>query len=220
VRSSPKVLFGLLLVGGLVLFVVSGGGRLFTEEGGLRSLVASFGETPAAIVYVTAFTVLGGLIVPGLVFSVAAPLVFPPWIAFGLSMLGGFGSCVVGFAAARYFARDWAQAHLPARLRNLDERLDRGGLGTTIAIRLGLYIIPPTHWAFGVSRIGWWSYLLGSTIGIVPWTLGATFGTTALVSWLGDQPVWVWIVLLSVVPLGMWWRNRSLRDEASAPGDA
>jgi uncharacterized membrane protein YdjX (TVP38/TMEM64 family) len=198
----------LALVGAFAAFWATGGFDALSREGGVRELVGS-GPT-AGVIYVVAFSVLGGLIVPGLVFTIAAPVVFHPWVAFGLSMLGGFGSCIVGFAAARYFAHDWAQQHLPAKLRDLDARLEGSGFVATLLVRLGLYIIPPTHWAFGISRIRWAPYLAASTIGIVPWTIGATFGTTALLHWMENQPPWVWIVLLAIVPLGIWWRSRSL----------
>src|SRR6187397_962555 len=57
--------------------------------------------------FVLAYTMLQPFGVPGTIFIVAAPLIWPWQIAFALSLLGTMSASVVGFSFARFVARDW-----------------------------------------------------------------------------------------------------------------
>jgi uncharacterized membrane protein YdjX (TVP38/TMEM64 family) len=67
--------------------------------------------------FILSYTVLQPFGVPGTVFIVAAPLIWPWQIAFALSMVGTMAASVVGFSFARFVARDWISARIPARFR-------------------------------------------------------------------------------------------------------
>nr|WP_276602772.1 hypothetical protein [Nannocystis pusilla] len=62
------------------------------------------------LAFVLAYTLLQPFGVPGTIFIVAAPLIWPWRTAFALSMLGTMGASVVGFSFARFVARDWVAA--------------------------------------------------------------------------------------------------------------
>ncbi|MFZ5443503.1 MAG: TVP38/TMEM64 family protein [Myxococcota bacterium] len=131
------------------------------------------------LAFVVAYTVLQPFGVPGTIFIVAAPLIWPWQTAFVLSMVGTMGASVVGFWFARFLARDWVSARIPQRLRRYDEALARRAFSTVVLLRLLLWMPQVLHWFFGVSRVPFWTHFWGSLLGYVPPLL--------VVSWLGGE---------------------------------
>src|SRR5688572_18949257 len=69
------------------------------------------------VAFVLTYTWLQPFGVPGTIFIVAAPLIWPWQTAFALSMVGTMAASVVGFVFARYVARDTIAKRIPANLR-------------------------------------------------------------------------------------------------------
>ncbi|MEZ5167198.1 MAG: hypothetical protein R2695_12195 [Acidimicrobiales bacterium] len=116
------VLIAVVLVGGA--FVVSGLGVRPRRRASRRS---SPNGALGPIVFVLAMWALQPAGVPGLVFMIPASVVWPLPLAMSLSWVGNMGASTIAFAMARWLARDWAQNHLPTRLRAWDDRLSDGG---------------------------------------------------------------------------------------------
>lgn len=131
------------------------------------------------LAFVIAYTVLQPFGVPGTVFIIAAPLIWPWQTAFALSMLGTMSASVVGFSFARFVAKDWVSARIPARFRAYGEALERNALQTVILLRLIFWMPQPLHFFLGVSKIKFWTHFWGSLIGYIPPLL--------LVSYLGGE---------------------------------
>ncbi len=129
------------------------------------------------LAFIVAYTVLQPFGVPGTIFIVAAPLIWPWKTAFALSMLGTMGASVVGFSFARFMAKDWVSARIPARLRKYDEALERSAFRTVVVLRLIFWMPQALHFFFGVSKVRFWTHFWGSFVGYVPPLL--------LVSYLG-----------------------------------
>jgi uncharacterized membrane protein YdjX (TVP38/TMEM64 family) len=86
------------------------------------------------------------------------------WVA---SLVGATGT----FLLVRYVARDYFQAALRgplARLRALDDRLERNGFRTVLVLRLVLFLAPPLNWALGATRVRAPHYIAGTALGVVP----------------------------------------------------
>ncbi|MDC0723492.1 TVP38/TMEM64 family protein [Nannocystis bainbridge] len=131
------------------------------------------------LAFILAYTVLQPFGVPGTIFIVAAPLIWPWRTAFALSMIGTMGASVVGFSFARFVAKDWVSKRIPARLRKYDESLDHAAFRTVVVLRLIFWMPQVLHAFLGVSRVGFWTHFWGSLIGYVPPLL--------LVSYLGSE---------------------------------
>jgi uncharacterized membrane protein YdjX (TVP38/TMEM64 family) len=131
------------------------------------------------LAFILAYTVLQPFGVPGTIFVVAAPLIWPWQTAFALSMIGTMCASVVGFSFARFVAKDWVSARIPARLRKYDESLARSAFQTVVVLRLILWMPQVLHSFFGVSKVGFWTHFWGSLVGYVPPLL--------LVSYLGGE---------------------------------
>lgn len=165
----------------LVLIVLAVAWRfgVFARVGEPRALAEALVEMRGwgHLAFIIAYTVLQPFGVPGTIFIVAAPLIWPWQTAFALSMVGTMSASVVGFSFARFVARDWVSARIPERFHKYDEALERSAFQTVVVLRLILWMPQVLHFFFGVSKVGFWTHFWGSLLGYVPPLL--------LVSYLG-----------------------------------
>jgi uncharacterized membrane protein YdjX (TVP38/TMEM64 family) len=130
------------------------------------------------------------------------------------------GASAVGFAFARFVARDWVAARLPKRLRAYDERLARSGLRTVIVLRLVFFLLPASHWLLGLSQVRFGEYMLGTLVGALPGIVLMTYLGGGLVAWLLEQPPPVWIGVAVVVGAVIVWRRVRGADSVAKTPDA
>jgi uncharacterized membrane protein YdjX (TVP38/TMEM64 family) len=179
---SQKTLIRLALVALVVLALVAAYHfGVFARLAEPRQLAREIVELGAwgYLAFVLAYTFLQPFGVPGTIFVVAAPLLWPWPIAFALSMIGTMAASVVGFSFARFVARDWVSARIPARLRRYDAALERHAFATVAVLRLLLWMPQALHFFLGVSKVSFWTHFWGSLVGYVP--------PLFLVSFLGAQ---------------------------------
>jgi len=196
VQAAAIIALGALLVAG----ATSGLLDAARDPERVRMLVEATGPLAPAL-FVTAFATLSPFGMPALFLILGAVLVWPIWLALLLSWAGAVGAGLVGFAFARFAARDWVEARLPQRLRHLDTRVGERPVSTTILIRLFFFLMPPAHWALGVSRIGALPHLIGTSIGMAPWVVLYTLGGSGLVALVLRGPLWVWLPVVALVLL-------------------
>ena len=190
----------------------------FGEPARLKRALVELGPWGYAA-FVAAYTTLQPFGVPGTVFIMAAPLIWPWPVAFALSMVGTMAASVVGFSFARFVARDWIAARIPARYRKYDEALGRHAFLTVFLLRLVFWMPPPLHAFFGVSHVGFWMHFWGSFAGyLLPLFLVSFFGET-LFDVMKDAPIGLWIglgVASVVVTAGVWLVRRRAARHAAA----
>jgi uncharacterized membrane protein YdjX (TVP38/TMEM64 family) len=189
--------------------LAASGAHEHLSPGRLRATLEGLGPA-GPLLFVVAFAVLEPLHVPGILFVLTAPLVWPLPAAFALSLAGATGAGIVGFVGARYLARDVVQRHLPASWRAWDDRLAAHGFRTVVAIRLLTFLAPAAHWGIGLSSVRFGPALAGTAVGLAPGLLLLTWLGEHVTGWLGELPVAVWIGLaaLAVAALGVrWWRR-------------
>lgn len=171
------------------------------------------------LAFVLAYTVLQPFGVPGTVFIVAAPLIWPWPVAFALSMVGTMSASVVGFAFARFIARDWVAARIPARLKKYDEALGRNSFQTVVVLRLILWMPQVLHSFFGVSKVGFWTHFWGSALGYVPPLLLVSYLGASMFDASGRMQPAAWPIMagllaasLAVAALARAWERRRLSE--------
>jgi uncharacterized membrane protein YdjX (TVP38/TMEM64 family) len=167
------------------------------------------------VAFLAAYAALQPFGIPGTVFVLAAALVWPWPVAFALSMIGTMAASSVGFTFARFIARDWVAARIPARFRRYDEALEREAFKTIAALRFVFWMPPLLHAFFGVSRVRFWAHFWGSFVGyLVPLFLMSYFGQR-LFDALSRAPIEAWIglgVAIGAVAVGVWaYRRRGSR---------
>ncbi|MFO0624939.1 MAG: hypothetical protein U0325_04925 [Polyangiales bacterium] len=129
-------LAALLLVAGLMLAAWRLGLLgAFSDPARARAAVLGMGAL-GQVGFVLAYAVLQPFGVPGTAFILAAALIWPWTAAFGLSMAGTMAASVLGFVFARFVARDWVAARVPARFHAWDDALARRGFATVFVLRL------------------------------------------------------------------------------------
>lgn len=172
--------------------------------------------------FVVAYAVLQPFGVPGTVFIMAAPLIWPWPVAFALSMAGTMAASVVGFSFARFVGRGWISTRIPARFQKYDDALSRRAFTTVFLLRLVFWMPPLLHAFFGVSKVRFTTHFWGSLAGYaLPLFLVSFFGQK-LFDMMKDTPAQVWIgvaVGVAVIALGAWMLRRRAARSRSADGE-
>lgn len=108
---------------------------------------------------------------PGIVLIAIGGVLFGGMMGFVLGWVGSLAGSICSFLIARYFIRESVQRTFISRfkpLQALDERLERKGFQTVLALRFVLFLAPPLNWTIGVSRVRFSHYVSGSALGIIP----------------------------------------------------
>lgn len=188
----PRLALVALVIVGLVAAERAGALDLVREPAELKRFLLAQGGW-GQLAFVVAYALFQPFGVPGTVFIMVAPLIWPWPEAFALSMAGTMAASVVGFSFARFVARDWIAARIPARFRRYDEALERRGFATVVTLRFIFWMPPALHAFFGVSRVPFWTHFWGSLVGyLVPLFLTAYFGERVF-------------HLLELIPAKAWW---------------
>lgn len=164
------------------------------------------------VAFILTYACLQPFGVPGTVFVMAAPLIWPWPVAFALSMVGTMAASSVGFGFARFVARDWIVGIIPARFKRYDEALERRAFPTVVVLRLIFWMPPLLHAFFGVSKVRFWTHFWGSLVGYVLPLLVMSYFGQRLFDALRRAPSGAWIGVAFValaIGLGVWRLRRT-----------
>ena len=177
-----KAVVGVAIVGGLIWAFTSFGLSEYVSLEKVRPMVESMGPYgPLAFVGLCIAGVL--LHMPEIVLIAIGGLVFGGLKGFVLGWAGSVAGSTASFLVARYFLRDAFRHTITSksrRLMSLDERLERHGFLTVLALRLVLFMAPPLNWAIGVTRVRFRDYFLGSAIGVIPCTAVTSYAAESV----------------------------------------
>ena len=174
--KMPRVLLAVLVVAGVLIAQRVGLLHAFSQPGELAKQLYAWGPL-GYLAFIVAYTLLQPFGVPGTVFIMAAPLIWPWPVAFALSMTGTMCASMVGFSFARFVARDWVAQRIPARFRRYDEALEARAFATVFTLRLLFWMPPLLHAFFGVSKVRFSTHFWGSLAGyVIPLFLVSYFG--------------------------------------------
>jgi uncharacterized membrane protein YdjX (TVP38/TMEM64 family) len=147
------------------------------------------------LAFVLAYAALQPFGVPGTVFVMAAPLIWPWPVAYALSMVGTMAASVIGFSFSRFVARDWIATKIPQRFRRYDEALERHAFRTVVLLRFIFWMPQLLHAFLGLSKVRFWTHFWGSLVGYaIPLLLLSYFGQK-LFDLMNNAPVEAWIAL-------------------------
>jgi uncharacterized membrane protein YdjX (TVP38/TMEM64 family) len=205
-RRNIKIAAVLAVVAGLVLAKWLGVFERLGDPARFAKALVDLGAW-GFMAFVVAYAMLQPFGVPGTVFIVAAPLIWPWPVAFALSMTGTMAASVVGFSFARFVARDWVTPRIPLRFRKYEDALDRRAFATVFLLRLVFWMPPLLHAFFGVSKVRPSTHFWGSLAGyVLPLFLVSFFGQR-LVDWYRSIPASTWVgvgIGVVAVALGAW----------------
>jgi uncharacterized membrane protein YdjX (TVP38/TMEM64 family) len=201
-RSLLKIAFA-AVVASMIAWIYASGAYQEIDPAMMRVWFRGAGAW-GAVLFIMAYACLQPFGVNGLVFLLSAPLIWSPIEAFLLNWAGTIGTGIFSFSGARFVARDWVQQRLPKRIRRFDDRLSTQGFRTVFLLRLVFYTAPTVQWALGVSRVAFAPFLVGTVLGVAPFTLMTTLLGVRVATWLEKHPVatWPWDRLWPVLILG------------------
>jgi uncharacterized membrane protein YdjX (TVP38/TMEM64 family) len=180
--------------------------RQFADPAGVKQALVGLGPW-GYLAFIAAYATLQPFGFPGSVFIWGAPLIWPWPVAFALSLTGTMAASVVGFLFARFIARDWVSARIPARFRRYDDALGRRAFATVFLLRLVFWMAPPLHAFFGVSSVRFSTHFWGSLAGyVLPMLLVSIFGERVFEVAVA-APLELWIGLgvgVATIGLGVW----------------
>ena len=209
---SLRIALVLVVIAGLVTAQRFGVFEQLGDRERLSQTIVGLGPW-GYLAFIVSFAAFQPFGIPGTVFVIAASLLWPWPIAFGLSMTGTMLSSVIGFSFARFVARDWLSSIVPARFRKYDDALARRAFTTVVLLRLVFWMQPLLHAFFGVSKVPFRTHFWGSFVGyLVPLFLVSYFGQK-LFDAMKNAPLGVWVALAAAATLiGLvLWRVRRRR---------
>ena len=150
----------------------------------VEAVIAGCGPwAPAA--YMAAFVILPAFFFPVAVLALAGGLLFGLWKGAVYTFIGAVLNCSLMFWMARHVGRAQLESLIRRKLspqwRQRLEGLDGGG-GFVLLIVLRLIPAVPynlINYAFGLTGMSYWRYILASALGIIP-------GTFAFIN-IGDK---------------------------------
>lgn len=206
IKSRGKNLLKLLLFIG----ILAGAGILsrklglsqYVEEEKLQEWVRSFGLV-GPLVYILVFSTAPALFLPGLPITLAGGVAFGPVWGVVYASIGSTIGAGVAFLISRYFARRQITELLGPRLLAIDEGVKKKGwIYVAITRLIPLFPYNLLNYAFGLTQIRFFEYLMTSWICMLPATAAYVIFSSSLLGLLKgkfQREFMIGLVLVAVV---------------------
>lgn len=122
--------------------------------------------------YILAHIAASLAFVPRSIMAIVAAALWGFWAACAWSLAGATAGALAGFLLARYVNAELVVPEEMSRIGPLLQRAERGGWRTVMIVRL-IPVLPHalTNYAFGLTRVSFRDYALGSFLGLLPHTI-------------------------------------------------
>ena len=185
----------------------------------LKAAVATMGPWgPVVFVLINAFAILFAL--PAVLFSVASGAIFGLWPGALVAWLGGLLGAILGFWAARTLARKsvgrYVERHPLAR--KLEAGADKFDALLVVATRvLPIFPFVVVNYAWGLTRIRFWPYILWTAIGKTPnfvffVALGAVGSEGLAHEHIPPEAIWTMGVMAVVMACVSLWIKKKVKE--------
>jgi uncharacterized membrane protein YdjX (TVP38/TMEM64 family) len=175
-------------------------------------------------IFIAAYAVATILFFPGSLMTIGAGLAFGLWRGFATVSAGSTLGAALAFLIARYCFRKKVEAVTKEnpKFAAMDEAIDQGGWKMVALLRLSpLLPFNLSNYLYGVTKIGFWSYLAASWLGMIPGTFLYVYLGAAgkIASGGGEAGPWRWVLfgagLVATVAVTVW-ISRLAKKAASA----
>lgn len=212
IQWGRLLLLGGIVLGGVFLVRIFGLQKILNLDNlaDLKAQIESFGPL-APVVFIAGYILAVIFFVPGLPITILGGIAFGPlWGTVYVSIASTIGVALT-FLIARYGARGMVERWVleNPKLAKIDQAIARHGWRIVMITRLvPLFPFNLQNYAYGLTRIGFWSYLLTSWPCMLPATAAYTFAGGALSEGGGDIQrtmtylgvAAILLVLLSLIP--------------------
>jgi uncharacterized membrane protein YdjX (TVP38/TMEM64 family) len=174
------------------------------ELGALESWLREIGPW-GPLAFIGVYIVATVAAIPATILTLAGGVLFGPWLGTGLVSVGSMVGASFCFLIARYFAREATARwfNRSKRFRRLDEMTER--FGTIIVAIVRLVPFFPSNlvnYAFGLTRVGFTTYVFWSWLCMLPFTFLLVMGGSVGAQLLKGEIQWP-IVAVSVFTVGV-----------------
>jgi len=213
------VLVVVVIAAGIVAARALGLGEVIRLENlsRLKQWIESYGVL-APVIFIVGYILAAVLFVPGLPMTVLGGVVFGPVWGTAYVWIAATVGAALAFLVARYAVRStverWVQAS--PRIATIDGRVAEHGWRIVMLTRLvPVFPFNLQNYAYGITRIGFWPYVITSAICMLPGTAAFTFTGGALSEGRGVRRTLAYLalagvllVLISLIPRWLARRNR------------
>lgn len=152
---------------------------------------------PAVCILLYAFVTV--FFLPTTLMGIMVALLYGPWLGLPICLAGLGLGMGISFLTARYLLHDWIARRLgdTKLYHRIEDHIRRDGWQLVFFTRI-LPINPfaVLNYAFGLTPIPFWRYLLASVVGVIPNTLALLWTAHAAGQWATGQMDWRIMVLL------------------------
>ncbi len=211
-KSKIRAIVFLLVLVALAAAIQFSGWSEYLDQGRLQTWISGFGAT-GQLVYIMIFVTAPALFLPGLPITLAGGLAFGPMWGTIYASVGSTLGAGAAFLIARYFARGAIQNLLGERWKKIDKGVaQRGWVYVAITRLVPIFPFNLLNYAFGLTKIPFWVYLLTSWVCMFPATAAYVVFSSSLLGLLKGKVSGTFlaglilIVIVSLMP--MVYRNR------------
>lgn len=171
-RLLPRTIVLALLAAGIVWAALNRD-RLDTAQ--IDAGLAGLGFW-APVLYIGLYAVGTVLFLPGSLFAFAGGALFGPIWGCVLNLVAATIGAGIAFLVARFIAGEWAARRTDGQLKRLVDGVEAEGWRFVAFVRLvPLFPFNLTNYALGLTRIGFWSYVVTSLICMAPGAVAYTW---------------------------------------------
>jgi uncharacterized membrane protein YdjX (TVP38/TMEM64 family) len=175
------VLAGILL---WVLAVIAGVRYLVPHVRSFMHWVEGYGWWGVAAI-VAAYTVFALLFLPSSIICAMAGVLYGGHAATALMVLAGTLASSLSFLISRYALRDWVSRWLSRHpeMQAVEHAVNEKGWKAILLMRLTpVFPYQLKNYGLGLTAIGFWTYALWTTVGLIPGTAMITYASAAAAS--------------------------------------
>lgn len=158
-----------VLVAAIMFHVLAGPGAVASAASASQAAVAAH-PVLSGLGFSLLTIAVAALAVPAMwVTSLAAGLLFGPWVGLPIAVLSSVAGGTITMLAARYALRGWVEARFPAAVARFDEGAKSGGPRFLFAARLTPILpFPLVNLAAGLTPMPARTFALVSIAGVLP----------------------------------------------------
>jgi uncharacterized membrane protein YdjX (TVP38/TMEM64 family) len=189
----------------------------------LKSRIEAMGLM-APVIFLLIYSLFPIVFLPPSPLAFAGGFVFGPVLGSILSLIGGFASAVVVFYIAKFAGRTFIIGIMKGKLSKLDRLTYEHGLTAVIFLRICGMPYAIQNYLAGMSSVRTRDYLLGTIVGIAPWTITATIMGHATVTYDKYEMILAGLALLVVYAIffliyKLVRRKNSVNNQAPDPSE-
>ncbi|MEG3639133.1 TVP38/TMEM64 family protein [Magnetococcus sp. PR-3] len=171
-KRAIQILILVVLLGGIALASLY---RDQLDPEALENWVQSFGWL-APLVFGVVYVLATVLFLPGIVITMAGGALFGPVWGTLYNLTAATIGAGIAFILCRYLMREWIESKAKGMAKKLLDGVEQEGWRFVAFTRLvPLFPFNLLNYAFGLTRVSFWSYLLASWLFMLPGTAVYTY---------------------------------------------